>query len=235
MSVRDVAVYFLDCKLRNVLTFVVVLISVSVVLFNSKAIQNRQSTIEVPRMKVVQKDLRSYKIYTNKPEDGYLKHVHAVLKRIGFEHVSNTTDWDLLWGHDYPFRVLYPELQRLKPHQKVNHFPGNGYITSKVELATSKLKYIPPAYKLPEQKQELLEYAAKNPEKTFVYKDNHHRNIRVKKIQDIDINAAGNFMQEYIDKPYLVDGYKFDIGVYTIITSIDPLRVYMYNGDVLFR
>lgn len=33
----------------------------------------------------------------------------------------------------------------------------------------------------------------------------------------------------------LVDGHKFDIGVYTIITSIDPLRVYIYHGDILFR
>jgi tubulin monoglycylase TTLL15 len=33
----------------------------------------------------------------------------------------------------------------------------------------------------------------------------------------------------------LVDGFKFDMGVYTIITSVDPLRVYIYWGDVLFR
>jgi tubulin monoglycylase TTLL15 len=33
----------------------------------------------------------------------------------------------------------------------------------------------------------------------------------------------------------LVDGYKFDIGIYTMITSIDPLRIYIYNGDALLR
>ena len=32
-----------------------------------------------------------------------------------------------------------------------------------------------------------------------------------------------------------VDGYKFDIGVYTMVTSIDPLRIYIYNGDALLR
>lgn len=51
----------------------------------------------------------------------------------------------------------------------------------------------------------------------------------------MDIYATNTFIQEYIDNPLLIDGYKFDIGVYTIITSIDPLRVYMYNGDILFR
>jgi tubulin monoglycylase TTLL15 len=34
---------------------------------------------------------------------------------------------------------------------------------------------------------------------------------------------------------FSVDGYKFDIGIYTMITSIDPLRIYIYNGDALLR
>lgn len=28
---------------------------------------------------------------------------------------------------------------------------------------------------------------------------------------------------------------KFDIGIYTVITSIIPLRVYIYDGDALLR
>ena len=28
---------------------------------------------------------------------------------------------------------------------------------------------------------------------------------------------------------------KFDIGIYVTLTSINPLRVYMYNSDVLLR
>lgn len=28
---------------------------------------------------------------------------------------------------------------------------------------------------------------------------------------------------------------KFDIGIYTVITSVLPLRVYIYEGDVLLR
>ncbi|XP_075229446.1 tubulin polyglutamylase TTLL13-like isoform X5 [Lycorma delicatula] len=30
-------------------------------------------------------------------------------------------------------------------------------------------------------------------------------------------------------QPYLVDGFKFDMRVYTLITSIDPLRIFVYN------
>lgn len=39
---------------------------------------------------------------------------------------------------------------------------------------------------------------------------------------------------QYISNPLLIDGHKFDIGVYTILTSIAPLRLYIH-GDVLFR
>ena len=42
-------------------------------------------------------------------------------------------------------------------------------------------------------------------------------------------------MQVYVDDPLLIDGYKFDIGIYTMITSIDPLRIYVFEGDVLLR
>ena len=41
---------------------------------------------------------------------------------------------------------------------QVNHFPGSGYITNKVNLATSGLPHVPVAFKIPEQKAELIEY-----------------------------------------------------------------------------
>lgn len=40
--------------------------------------------------------------------------------------------------------------------------------------------------------------------------------------------------QEYIENPFLIDGYKFDIRVYTLITSCDPLRIYTH-GEGLVR
>lgn len=49
---------------------------------------------------------------------GYLKHVYLVFERLGFER-RNDSNWDVLWAHMYPFRVLYSSLKNLKPHQKV--------------------------------------------------------------------------------------------------------------------
>ncbi|CAH1183020.1 unnamed protein product [Ceutorhynchus assimilis] len=187
---------------------------------------------------------------TNKPKtfwaygknidaNGYLKEVYAVLDQLGFkqerDNKAKGSNWDLLWAHDYPFRALRADLTHLKPHQKINHFPGSGYITNKVDLATSGVPFVPPAFKLPDQKAALLAYAADRSNLTFVQKNNDHRNIKVKRLDQMDLSKSGTFVQEFIDKPLLIDGHKFDIGIYTIITSIDPLRVYIYNGEALLR
>ncbi|KAF7283992.1 hypothetical protein GWI33_022809 [Rhynchophorus ferrugineus] len=179
---------------------------------------------------------KTFRPYGKNIKGGHLQEVFTILERLGYKEDERPGDeWDLLWAHDYPFRALQSELRYLKPHQKINHFPGCGYITNKVELATTSLKYIPPAFKLPEDKTKLLEYNKKHPNKTFVQKNNDHRNIKIEKIENIDLNKPGTFIQEYIDKPLLVNGHKFDVGIYTIITSVDPLRVYIYNGEALLR
>ena len=77
--------------------------------------------------------------------------------------------------------------------------------------------------------------AKENPDTLFVQKSNSHRDIRIKSVDAADLEANTTFFQEYIGNPLLVDGHKFDIGIYTVMTSLDPLRVYIYWGDVLLR
>lgn len=42
-------------------------------------------------------------------------------------------------------------------------------------------------------------------------------------------------MQEFISNPYLIDGHAFDVGVYVLITSINPLVIYRWKSDILLR
>jgi tubulin monoglycylase TTLL15 len=61
--------------------------------------------------------------------------------------------------------------------------------------------------------------------------------VNVDPVRDAEVNFAvdGKFVQEFITNPLLLGGRKFDIGVYTAITSIDPLRVYTYHEELLLR
>lgn len=180
-----------------------------------------------------------YVLYNANGRKEHLRHVENVLRRFGYEETpfnASSTDWTLMWAHDYPFNAIKTiDFKNLQPCQRVNHVPGCGFITNKVDLSTTQLKYVPRAFKLPQQQQELLEYAAEHKDTRFVHKHNQHRHIRVRPLDEINFNDTNNFVQEFIDNPLLVDGFKFDIGVYTIITSVDPLRVHYYSGDILFR
>lgn len=120
------------------------------------------------------------------------------------------------------------------PHQKVNHFPGIGHIANKYEIATSG-DFVPKSFKLPKDADNLKKYAETRPKQLFVEKGTGHRGVKIQNISSMDLSRSDVFVQEYVSKPFLVDGYRFDIGVYVIITSIKPLRIYAYYGDALFR
>ena len=39
-------------------------------------------------------------------------------------------------------------------------------------------------------------------------------------------------VSEYVANPLLIDGYKFDLRVYVAMTSINPLRIYIYEDGL---
>ena len=51
-------------------------------------------------------------------------------------------------------------------------------------------------------------------------------------INEVPLNE-GLVISKYINNPFLVNGLKFDLRIYVLVTSIDPLRIYIYNEGLV--
>ncbi|CAB3386117.1 Hypothetical predicted protein [Cloeon dipterum] len=168
----------------------------------------------------------------------HLQHVFDLFERLGFQTTDEIdSDWDVMWAHNCPFfnQTLAQIMRNLKPHQRVNKIPGNNFVTQKMAFSIVGGSFVPKSFKLPEQHEAFLEYVNKFPNKSFVEKSIFHRNVSIKALNDISKHTSEKFIQEYVANPILIGGRKFDIGVYVVITSVEPLRIYSLEGDATFR
>jgi tubulin polyglutamylase TTLL5 len=51
-------------------------------------------------------------------------------------------------------------------------------------------------------------------------------------ISEVPLNES-LVVSRYIDNPLLINGLKFDLRIYVLVTSIDPLRIYVYNEGLV--
>ncbi|XP_034189064.2 tubulin polyglutamylase TTLL13 isoform X1 [Osmia lignaria lignaria] len=168
--------------------------------------------------------------------------VRRVATRFGMKEVTEDSSWNLYWTD---LSVSVERAKDMKRYQKVNHFPGMTEICRKDLLARNlnrMLKLFPKDYNFfpktwcfPADHGEAMAYAKLRRSKTFIIKPDtgcQGRGIYLTKNLKEVKPTERMICQVYVARPFLVDGYKFDLRIYTLITSCDPLRIYVYNDGL---
>lgn len=147
-------------------------------------------------------------------------------------------NWDLKWTDS---AVSPDQLLKMKPFQKINHFPGMYAISRKNYLAINlnKLKkhfnldfrFFPKTWVAPIDTFDLKLFLSTSPNAYLIVKPealSQGRGIFItRKVDDIDPNR--HVVQEYILNPYLIDNLKFDLRIYVLVTGCYPLRVFIFK------
>ena len=145
------------------------------------------------------------------------------------------------------------ELSGMAPYQRVNHFPGTWELGRKDRLWRnlyrmrrrhgSQYHIMPTSFLLPSDHDELLLDWEHHPENMYILKpksSSRGRGIRMLKSKgDLPMRKGASrkpkecLVQRYIQDPLLIDGYKFDMRVYVLVTSYDPLKVYLHEEGLV--
>lgn len=166
-----------------------------------------------------------------------------------YRTTSNSGKWSLFWGtHPSP-----EQLRMFHPFQKANHFPASWHLGRKDLLWKNvyrmrrqwpqEFNIMPVSYVLPEEFSAWVSAREQSPNALWIYKPANlscGRGIKLltsKPSQATDKQMAqktAGVIQRYVDRPLLINGYKFDLRVYVVVTSFDPLKIYL-NREGLVR
>ncbi|KAK3235051.1 hypothetical protein CYMTET_54723 [Cymbomonas tetramitiformis] len=194
--------------------------------------------------KVKRKKRKPYPISLNLSNCKY-EVIRMVQKKLGWKEVGDDDDWQVYWTDT---SVSIERIMRLKRTQKINHFTGMLEICRKKSLAKNMLKmsklfadefkFIPKSFILPAEAPEFLAQFSSKKKKTFIIKPDggcQGKGIVLVQAAEQAMKALEELVtenvvaQRYLAKPYLIEGRKFDMRIYVLVVSCDPLRIFIYD------
>eukprot|EP00877_Chromochloris_zofingiensis_P014368 jgi/Chrzof1/9185/Cz03g39030.t1 len=161
-------------------------------------------------------------------------------------------DFDIYWTDT---SVSMERVLRLNHTQKINHFYGMlelcrkkamaKHLAAMAMLQPQQYNFFPLTFTLPDDYAALLA-DAKSRGKKQIYIIKPDAGCQGKGIRLVqggnesnmskalaDISMANVVVQHYLKNPVLINGFKFDLRVYALVLSADPLRVFLYNEGLV--
>jgi len=171
-----------------------------------------------------------------------------VQRKLGWKEVGDDEEWEVYWTD---MSVGIERIMKLNKTQKINHFNGMLELCRKKSMARNLSKmcklfpehydFMPRTFSLPIDMQELMsDVRARGKKQIYILKPDagcQGKGIKLvqggkeenmaKAIREMELPNA--VAQHYLAKPLLVNGFKFDMRLYALVLSCDPLRVFIYK------
>lgn len=162
---------------------------------------------------------------------------------LGWSIVGENELWNIYWSDSASDTKICHKMKRF---QRINHFPSMHELSRKDLLSRNLLRmqrhfpdeydFFPKTWLFPSDIPGAVQYAKDHKNTVFILKPGSGscgNGIFLTK-SFANVNPYQRMIcQTYIKRPLLVDGFKFDLRVYTLVTSMDPLRVYVYNEGLV--
>lgn len=176
-----------------------------------------------------------YKLYKSEA-----RLVRTVLEQSGFTLTESYSDWNLLWAGAAPPTGLY---SGLASHQKINHHPGASQLShkdlmyrhiSKAQTLYGKaaFDFVPETFVLPSEFQEFVHRFEAATDIPWIAKpcaSSQGKGVFLVERLDQLLLTEPYVVSQYISTPLLIQNLKFDMRIYVLVTSYDPLRIYVYK------
>ena len=165
--------------------------------------------------------------------------VRSILENSGFFY-TDSHNWNILWSGASPPDYLYESLNQ---YQKINHFPSSNELTRKDKMCLNlksmiekhgkkHFEFVPETFVLPEEFSDFYSSFSNSKGNVWILKPSSSSQGRgiylIDNIQDVPLEESC-IISKYINNPYLLNGLKFDLRIYVLVTSFQPLRLYVYK------
>lgn len=183
----------------------------------------------------------------NQRQKPLILYVHKVITPLtinAFRHagfiVTKTPDhFNASWGRQFHTK----EYQSCASWQKINHFAG-AFLMGRKDNFHKVMKelhqrigddsdFYPKSFLLQNEIHEAESIFSSYHQ--WIFKpcaSSRGRGIHIISSVDNKIPTCKGILQQYIDKPLLITGRKFDIRLYVLVTSISPLKIYIHQSGL---